>query len=125
MDVVRTERMNAKNDERLVRLIRERFHPLTRFCGPLHAGEVSLDGVSDSLYLGELSIWLWPHGSGHNGVLSDELVSNAVSPHFLVRALLVSSRNSMDMLVGVNPTLLSPGAICDGVFGRSVLAGAL
>jgi len=55
-------------NEHIVQLIRERFYPLVRFCGPQSAGEVEIEGVRATVYLGELSIWLWPAKSSHNGV---------------------------------------------------------
>jgi hypothetical protein len=63
-------------NKNIVQLIRERFYPLVRFCGPQSAG------VRGTVYLGELSIWLWPAKSSHNGVLSDDQLSDVVSPHF-------------------------------------------
>jgi hypothetical protein len=45
-------------NKHIVQLIRERFHPLVRFCGPQHAGEVEVEGVRRPVFLGELSIWL-------------------------------------------------------------------
>ena len=66
-------------NEHIVQLIRERFYPLVRFCGPQSAGEVEVEGVRGTVYLGELSIWLWPAKSSHNGVLSDEQLSDVVS----------------------------------------------
>ncbi len=83
----------------IVQLIRERFHPLVRFCGPQSAGEVEIEGVRGTVYLGELSIWLWPAKGSHNGVLSDEQLSDVVSPHFLVRNLLLSTQMSMQCLL--------------------------
>jgi hypothetical protein len=74
-------------NKHIVQLIRERFHPLVRFCGPQSAGEVEVEGVRGTVYLGELSIWLWPAKSPHNGVLSDEQLGDVVSPHLLVRNL--------------------------------------
>jgi len=59
-------------NKHIVQLIRERFYPLVRFCGPQSTGEVEVEGVRGTVYLGELSIWLWPAKSSHNGVLSDE-----------------------------------------------------
>jgi uncharacterized membrane protein YecN with MAPEG domain len=47
-------------NKHIVQLIRERFYPLVRFCGPQSAGEVEVEGVRATVYLGELSIWLWP-----------------------------------------------------------------
>jgi hypothetical protein len=47
-------------NKHIVQLIRERFYPLVRFCGPQSAGEVEIEGVRGTVYLGELSIWLWP-----------------------------------------------------------------
>jgi hypothetical protein len=76
-------------NKHVVQLIRERFYPLVRFCGPQSAGEVEIEGVRATIYLGELSIWLWPAKSSHNGVLSDEQLGDVVSPHFLVRNLAV------------------------------------
>ena len=50
------------------------------------------------VYLGELSIWLWPAKSSHNGVLSDEQLGEVISPHLLVRNLLLSAQTSMRCL---------------------------
>ena len=85
-------------NKHIVQLIRERFYPLVRFCGPQSAGEVEVEGVRGTVYLGELSIWLWPAKSSHNGVLSDEQLSDVVSPHLLVRNLLSSAQASMQCL---------------------------
>ena len=76
-------------NKHIVQLIRERFYPLVRFCGPQSAGEIVVEGVRATVWLGELSIWLWPANSSRNGVLSDEQLSDVVSPHFLVRNLAV------------------------------------
>jgi hypothetical protein len=65
-------------NKHIVQLIRERFYPLVRFCGPQSAGEVEIEGVRATVYLGELSIWLWPAKSSHNGVLSDEQLGDVV-----------------------------------------------
>jgi hypothetical protein len=54
--------------------------------------------VRGPVFLGELSIWLWPAKSTHNGVLSDEQLGEIVSPHFLVRNLLLSAQASMKRL---------------------------
>jgi hypothetical protein len=83
----------------IVKLIRERFYPLVRFCGPQSVGEVEIEGVRGTVYLGELSIWLWPAKSSHNGVLSDEQLGDLVSPHLLVRNLLLSAQTSMQCLL--------------------------
>jgi hypothetical protein len=85
-------------NKHIVQLIRERFHPLVRFCGPQSAGELEVEGVRGTVYLGELSIWLWPAKSSHNGVLSDEQLGEVVSPHLLVRNLLLSAQTSMQCL---------------------------
>jgi hypothetical protein len=79
-------------NKHIVQLIRERFYPLVRFCGPQSAGEVEVEGVRGTVYLGELSIWLWPAKSSHNGILSDEQLRDVVSPHLLVRNLLSSAQ---------------------------------
>ena len=83
-------------NKHIVRLIRERFHLLVRFWGPQHAGEVEVEGVRGPVFLGELSIWLWPAKSTHNGVLSDEQLGDIVSPHFLVRNLLLSAQTKAE-----------------------------
>jgi hypothetical protein len=85
-------------NKHIVQLIRERFYPLVRFCGPQSAGEVEIEGVRATVYLGELSIWLWPAKSSHNGVLSDEQLGDVVSPHLLVRNLLLSAQTSIQCL---------------------------
>jgi hypothetical protein len=85
-------------NKHIVQLIRERFYPLVRFCGPQSAGEVEIEGVRATVYLGELSIWLWPAKSSHNGVLSDEQLGDVVSPHLLVRNLLLSAQASIQCL---------------------------
>src|SRR5260370_36984015 len=82
-------------NKHIVQLIRERFHPLVLFCGPQHAGEVEVEGVRGPVFLGELSNWLWLAKSTHNGVLSDEQLGDVVSPHLLVRNLLLSAHRSM------------------------------
>ena len=79
-------------NKHIVQLIRERFHPLVRFCGPQSAGEVEIEGMRGTVYLGELSIWLWPAKGSHNELLSDEQLSDVLSPHLLVRNLLSSGR---------------------------------
>ena len=79
-------------NKNIVQLIRQRFYPLVRFCGPQSAG------VHGTVYLGELSIWLWPAKSSHNGVLSDDQLSDVVSPHLLVRNLRLSAHRSMQCL---------------------------
>jgi hypothetical protein len=86
-------------NKHIVQLIRERFYPLVRFCGPQSAGEVEIEGVRATVYLGELSIWLWPAKSSHNGVLSDEQLGDVVSPHLLVRNLLLSAQTAMQCLL--------------------------
>jgi hypothetical protein len=85
-------------NKHIVQLIRERFYPLVRFCGPQSAGEVEIKGMRATIYLGELSIWLWPAKSSHNGVLSDEQLGDVVSPHLLVRNLLLSAQTSIQCL---------------------------
>jgi hypothetical protein len=96
-DQNRTER-NAMNQQ-LVQLIRERFYPLVRFCGPQHAADVAMRGMIGPVFLGELSVWLWLAEGPHNGLLSDEELSRAVSPQHLVRNLLLSARASMECLL--------------------------
>jgi hypothetical protein len=83
----------------IVQLIRERFHPVVRFCGPQHAGEVEVEGVRGRVYLGELSIWLFLAKSTHNGVLSDEELGDLVAPYLLARNLLLSAHRSMKGLL--------------------------
>src|SRR6202051_2603255 len=85
----------ALMNKHIVQLIRERFYPLVRFCGPQSAGEVEVEDVRATVYLGELSIWLWPAKSSHNGVLSDEQLGEVISPHLLVRNLLLSAQTSI------------------------------
>src|SRR5580658_4616224 len=85
-------------NQHIVQLIRARFYPLVRFCGPQSAGEVEVEGVRGTVYLGELSIWLWPAKSSHNGTLSDKQLGDLVSPHLLVRNLLSSAQASMQCL---------------------------
>ena len=85
-------------NKHIVQLIRELFYPLVRSCGPQSGGEVEIEGVGATVYLGELSIWLWPAKSSHHGVLSDEQLGDVVSPHLLVRNLLLSAQMSMECL---------------------------
>ena len=85
-------------NKHIVQLIRERFYPLVRFCGPQSAGEVEIEGVRATVYLGEPSLWLWPAKSPNNGVLYDEQLGDLVSPHLLVRDLLLSAQVSMQCL---------------------------
>jgi hypothetical protein len=97
----RINRVNREENfmnKHIVHLIRERFYPLVRFCGPQSAGEAKIEGVRATVYLGELSIWLWPAKSSHNGVLSDEQLGEVISPHLLVRNLLSSAQASMQCL---------------------------
>jgi hypothetical protein len=73
-------------NKHIVQLIRERFYPLVRFCGPQSAGEVEVDGVRATVYLGELSIWLWPaildlrpiRRPLHNELMNDRISEKAV-----------------------------------------------
>src|SRR5271168_3838506 len=96
-------------NKHIVQLIRERFYPLVRFCGPQSAGEVAVEGVRGTVYLGELSMWLWPAKSSHNGVLSDAQLGDAVSPHLLVRNLLLSAQASMQCLTTDIYRIEAPG----------------
>src|SRR6202167_4398732 len=80
-------------NKHVVQLIRERFYPLVRFCGPQSAGEVEIEGVRATVYLGELSIWLWPAKSSHNGVLSGGRVGGGSWPHLLGGNLLLPTES--------------------------------
>src|SRR5262249_28084764 len=72
----------AKDPAENSRLLHERFSPMARFGGPLYAGIYSSQGISGSLYVGELNQWLWvPERSGsldpEDALLSDEQVAAA------------------------------------------------
>jgi hypothetical protein len=43
----------------ICRLLRERFSPMARFGGPLYAGVYEHEGISGTMYVGELNQWLW------------------------------------------------------------------
>jgi hypothetical protein len=85
----------------LIRLVKQRFGPMTRFLGPPYAGDIELDGLSGPLWLGEGPTWIWSASrkTADLGGLSDEQVARAASPDFLVRHLLVSCSELMVSLV--------------------------
>jgi len=72
-------------NKHILQLIRERFYPLVRFCGPQSAGEVEVEGVRGTVYLANFRFGCGRLKSSHNGVLSDEQLGDVVSPHLLVR----------------------------------------
>ncbi len=43
----------------VVRLVYERFRPLTKIYGPLRAATLSIQGEEGILYLTETQYWLW------------------------------------------------------------------
>jgi hypothetical protein len=43
----------------IYRLVRERFAPMARFGGPLYAGVYEHEGISGTIYVGEVTQWLW------------------------------------------------------------------
>jgi hypothetical protein len=92
--------MNDKVESKhILQLVRERFLPLVLNCGPLHAGEITMDGITGAVYLDMLSRWLWFAKSADNGLLSDKEVGDVVSPHMLVRNLLWSVQDVLKGLV--------------------------
>ena len=85
----------------LIKLVRERFGPVTRFLGPPYAGEIERDGLKGPLWLGEGLVWIWgaSRKTAERGELTDEQIASAASPDFLVRHLLVSCSELMLALV--------------------------
>jgi hypothetical protein len=87
-------------NKHMVHLIRVRFHPLVRFCGPQYAGEIEVEGVRGPVFLCQFSKWVClANKSTPNGVLSDEQLGDLVSPQDLVRNLLLSTGASMRRLL--------------------------
>jgi len=74
----------------VIRLIYEKFRPITKNCGPLFAGEVSIDGKQGPLYLTEYQYWLWSGTSACRELTHPE-VDAMTTPQALVRSLLAST----------------------------------
>ena len=52
-------------NKHIVQLIRERFYPLVRFCGPQSAGEVEIEGVrATTCFQGDKRNWRRKVGLG-------------------------------------------------------------
>ncbi len=67
-------------------MLRERFYPLVRFCGPQSAGVVEIEGVRGTVYLGEHSIWLWPAKGSH--LAAQYACSSVFLPIYLIDPIL-------------------------------------
>ena len=74
----------VQDSAEIYRLLRERFAPMARFGGPLYAGVYEHEGISGTMYVGELNQWLWvpwpePPGSlrPEDALLSDAQVAAA------------------------------------------------
>jgi hypothetical protein len=91
----------TKDPAEIYRLLRERFAPMARFGGPLYAGIYTSAGISGSLYVGELSQWLWlPTADGlrpQDAILTDEAVSRRTDLRTVVGNLLRSARLVFDL----------------------------
>ncbi len=74
----------------VIRLVYEKFRPMTKNSGPLSAGEVSIDGKQGSLYLTEFQYWLWSSISATKELTHPE-VDAVTTPQALVRSLLAST----------------------------------
>ncbi len=74
----------------VIRLVYEKFRPITKNCGPLLAGEVSIDGKQGRLYLTEYQYWLWSSTSATKELTHPE-VDAVTTPQALVRSLLAST----------------------------------
>jgi hypothetical protein len=69
----------AKDPAEIYRLLRERFAPMARVGGPLYAGLYEHEGISGTMYVGELNQWLWVPWPETPGSLrpEDALLSDA------------------------------------------------
>ena len=74
----------------VIRLVYEKFRPITKNCGPLLAGEVLVNGSQGHLYLTEYHYWLWSSSSASMELTHPE-VDALTSPQVLVRSLLAST----------------------------------
>ncbi len=79
----------------VIRLVYEKFRPVTKNCGPLFAGEVSIDGEQSHLYLTEYQYWLWS-GTSATKELTHPEVDAVTTPQALVRSLLASTAGKIN-----------------------------
>ena len=89
----------------VIRIVYEKFRPITKNCGPLLAGHISVNGEEGRLYLTEYQYWLWSGTSGGRELTHPE-VDALTTAQELVRNLLSSTAGK----IGVNPTIVSPAA---------------
>jgi len=75
----------------VIRLLYEKFRPITKNCGPLFAGEVPIDGEQGHLYLTEYQYWLWSSDTSAGKELTHPEVDAVTTPQALVRSLLAST----------------------------------
>ena len=78
----------------VIRLIYEQFRPVTKKCGPLLAGQVSIHGIEGNLYLTEYQYWLWS-GDSSTKELTHSEVDALATPQALLRSLLSSTIGKM------------------------------
>jgi hypothetical protein len=85
----------------LVRLVRERFGPMTRFLGPLYAGQLKIGALEGPLWVGQGPVWIWGASRkvSEDAPLVDEDVASALAADSLVRNLLVSCSDLLTKLV--------------------------
>src|SRR5262252_6700402 len=98
----------VKDRAEIFRLVRERFAPLARVGVPLYAGIYSIQGISGSLYLGELNQWLWVSETAarlgpEDALLSDEQVARARDLAVTLENLLRSAKGVFDLFLGSYP----------------------
>ena len=89
----------TKDPAEIYRLLRERFAPMARFGGPLYAGVYEREGISGTMYVGELNQWLWvpwPETAGslrpEDALLSDEQVARERDLAATLQSLLRSAK---------------------------------
>ncbi len=79
----------------VIRLVYEKFRPVTKSCGPLLAGEVSMDGEQGHLYLTEYQYWLWSSDTSAVKESAHPEVDALTTPQALVRSLLASTAGTI------------------------------
>lgn len=89
--LLEVKRMNSVD---VIRLVYERFRPLTKSCGPLFAGAVTLDGNEGRLYLSEEQYWIWTSDE-HSKELIHPEVDAQITPQELMRNLLHSTEHML------------------------------
>jgi hypothetical protein len=76
----------------VVGMVYEKFRPLTKTCGPLHAGGFPLEGENGTLYLTEMTYWLWSgKGTSKGKELTHPEVDKLTTQSELLRHLLASA----------------------------------